>query len=155
MALSHGRVSEGADKKNKLKPLLYLLENTDVSIASLIYFHCLELLFELLRDFVHLFRVSRLPSISLKAMELPLALIGMIPKALHKGHLALDLTNLYLGWLNEVGMVKFDRVVLKVFGHLNELINLSIDANEGLESLLTASVIPVEVSLLHLNMEVL
>jgi hypothetical protein len=44
----------------------------------------------------------------------------------------LDLTNLYLGWLNEVRMVKFDRVILKVFGHLNELINLSIDANEGL-----------------------
>ena len=155
MALSHGRVSEGADKKNKLKPLLYLLENTDVSIASLIYFHCLELLFELLRDFVHLFRVGRLPSISLKASELSLTLIGVIPEALHEGHFALDLTNLYLRWLNEVRMVKFDRVILKVFGHLNELINLSIDANEGLESLLTASVIPVEVSLLHLNMEVL
>ena len=51
-------------------------------------------------------------------------------------------------------MVEFDCVVLKVFGHLNEFIDLSVDANKGLKSLLTASVIPVEVSFLHLNMEV-
>ena len=87
-------------------------------------------------------------------MELSLALIGMIPEALHEGHFTLDLSYLLLRWLNESRMVEFYSVVLKVFGHLNKLIYLSIDANKGLKSLLTASVIPVEVSLLHLNMEV-
>ena len=154
MAVSHGRVSEGTYKKNKLQPLLNLLENSDVSIASLIYFHCLELLFKLLRYFVHLFRVGRFPSVSFKAVECSLALIGMIPEALHEGHFGLNFTNLYLGWLDEGRMVEFDCVVLKVFGHLNEFIDLSVDANKGLKSLLTASVIPVEVSFLHLNMEV-
>ena len=45
MAFAHGRVSERTNKKNELQPFLYFLKNSDVSIASLVNFHCFELLF--------------------------------------------------------------------------------------------------------------
>ena len=155
MAFTHGRVSEGTNKQNELKPLLKLLEDSNISVAPLVYFHALQLLLKLLDNFIHLFRVGGLPSVDLEATECLLALVCMVPEALHKVHFVLDLTNLNLRWFNEIGVLELDCVVFKVLSLSNELINLSVNVLEGNKSLFTASLILVEVSLLHQIVEVL
>ena len=155
MAFAHGRVSERTNKKNELQPLLELLEDSNIGVAPLIDLHGLELLLKPLDNFVHLFGVGGLPSVDLEAAECVLAFVGMVPEGLHEAHLVLDLTDLNLRWLNEVGVLELDCVVFEVLSLSNELVNLSVDALEGRESLLTASLIPVEISLLHEIVEVL
>ena len=154
MAFSHVRVSERADKINELKPLLDLFKDSNIGVTPLIDFHFLEFLFEPVDNFLHLFNVGFLPSVDLETFECVLAFLGMVPEDLHKSHLILDFTNLNLRWFNEVGVLELDCVVFKVLGLSNELVNLCVNALQGHESLLTASLILIEVSLLHEIVEV-
>ena len=111
MAFAHGRVSEGTNKHNELKPLFELFKDSNIGVAPFIYFHSFECLLKLFNSIVHLFCVSGFPTVDLEAAERSLAQVCMIPKGLHKAYLILDLTDFNLRWFNKVGVLELDRIV--------------------------------------------
>lgn len=149
MAFTHRGVSKLTAEGQELEPLLDLFEDANVSVALLVNLHALESSLELLDLFLHVVGLGLLPGVVHVSLEDGLAVGDVVPKTLEEADLVLDLANLGLGAFNHLGVLKLVRVVLELVSLLNEVVNLAVDLLEGAECGLAASVVPVEVALLH------
>jgi len=149
MTGTHGWVTELTAKGKELEPLFDLFKKANVCVALLVDFHLLEGSLEFLDLFFHVVGLSLFPGVVEVTLEDGLAISDMIPEALHEANLRSDLVNLVLRLLNSTGVLELRSVVLELISAGLEITNFTVHCREASQRLRTASVVAVEVTLLH------
>ena len=136
-------------KGKELKPLFDLLKDTNVGIAPFVDLHGFKNSLELLALFFHVVSLGLFPSVIEVTLEDGLAISDVIPEALHEGNFVMDLCDLILGGLDGVRVLELRSVVLEFISATLEIMDLSVHGRKTIQRRLTASIITVEVTLLH------
>lgn len=155
MAVTHGWVSQLSNKWQEDEPLLDFIKDTAVSVGTLVNFHVLEGLEELLHLVFHLVGLSLNPLGLKVALEDLLASADVVPKTLHVAKLNLDRVDVLVAAINKVGVVELLGSVAEVTGLLLVSSHLGVDGLEAGECVLTTAIVLVEVTLLHFLNELL
>jgi len=151
VALSHGGVAQLSDQGEEDQPLFDFFEDAVVCVCFFVNLHFLEGLLQLFNLVFHFTTVGDLPLDCEVVLENLLAVRNVVPEASHVVDLDFDAINHLLGILNHaVAVVEFaaDVAIVTDFGF--KIVNFYENGVQLLGSILTAAVVLVEVTLLHL-----
>lgn len=155
MALTHGGITQLSNEGQELEPFLDFLEDTNVGVATLVHLHVFQSLLKLLDLVFHISWLQVFPSRSLVQLKDTLAVGYVVPKRTHVVDLKLNQLDLPQGIVNEVGVAELASNVAKISNLVLKNGNLGEDGIELNFGLILSAFVLVELTLLHLLLEVL
>jgi len=151
MTVLHGWVSELTSKWKEDHPLLDLLKDASVGVASLVDLHFLKRLKELLDGVLHVIGLNLLPRSLEVSLEDILAVANVVPESFNGSKLDLNLLNLTLGGVHELRLSKLLGCEAKLVHVVLEGLDVVLDTLDLHHGLLLASIVLVEFLLLQVS----
>ena len=149
MTITHGWISQLANKRQEDEPLFDFFENSGVRIAALVNFHFFECFEQFLDLFLHFVGVSLEPLQVHVTLEDSLALVDVVPQNLHAAHFSFHGRNLTFNVVDEGSLLEFLSLEEQFGALIVVILDFVLDARQRLKSLFSARVVLVEVSFFH------